>query len=623
MRHLKTASGVCVLLAAATASAAVAGEASTTRRYRVTEVALSYRKPAEALPPVQELKALKVELAKKKERYTAPGDAEETTRVALKDVGTLEPPVLGPDGIRQITRAIVAELNRRGFGGVDVSVAPGQIGKKGRDRRPEGETSLKLVIRVRRVTEVRTRGRGDRLEGEQRVNHPAHRRIVEHSPVKPRSEAKEASESLLRSTALQEYTHWLNRHPGRRVSVAVTEGKEPGTLGLEYLVQEDKPWRAFVQISNTGTEQTNEYRQRFGFRHHQLTNNDDTLSLSYSTASFGETRAFTASYEAPLVDRLRWKVEGSYSEFVASEVGRFGQDFFGENYSFGGELKWNVFQAGRLFADLVGGATYQRVKVTNEIFAPPLKGEESFFRPRVGLRLERSTRAATTQGAALVEWNAADVAGTSPEGASKLGRRAVDENWALFRGRLSQSVYLEPLLNREAWEDVSTPSSSTLAHEVKLRLSGQQVFDDRRVIPQVQKTVGGLYTVRGYRESAVVGDNAVVVSAEYRYHVPQAFPVADEPGKVFGKPFRWAPTQPQGRADWDLVLKGFVDYGRTSVNDPRRGEVDEELLGAGVGMELSVLRNFRFRVDWGHALKDAANVADGSSQVHLVATIIY
>ena len=68
--------------------------------------------------------------------------------------------------------------------------------------------------------------------------------------------------------------------------MAAYEEDEESGVELQYLINESRPWRVFGQVSNTGTEQTDEWREHFGFVHHQFTGNDDVLSIDYMTAGF-------------------------------------------------------------------------------------------------------------------------------------------------------------------------------------------------------------------------------------------------------------------------------------------------------------------------------------------------
>ena len=104
----------------------------------------------------------------------------------------------------------------------------------------------------------------------------------------------------------------------------------------------------------------------------------------------------------------------------------------------------------------------------------------------------------------------------------------------------------------------------------------------------------------------------------------QALGFEDSPGRLFGRTFRARPQAPYGRADWDLVLKGFFDAARTIVSSPQPGEEDQTLLGTGVGLEFLYRRNLSIRVDWGVALEEIENeVSAGSNRFHISATILY
>ena len=141
---------------------------------------------------------------------------------------------------------------------------------------------------------------------------------------------------------------------------------EPGAVILDYLVTEAKPWAVYSQISNTGTKDTNEWRERFGFVHNQLTNRDDILSLDYVTAGFSDSNTIQASYEAPVMGsrKWRWRVYGMYSEYTASDVGQAQENFDGQQYEMGAELIVNVFQKRDFFVDLFAGGKYERVRST-------------------------------------------------------------------------------------------------------------------------------------------------------------------------------------------------------------------------------------------------------------------
>jgi hemolysin activation/secretion protein len=107
--------------------------------------------------------------------------------------------------------------------------------------------------------------------------------------------------------------------------------------------------------------------------------------------------------------------------------------------------------------------------------------------------------------------------------------------------------------------------------------------------------------------------------------VPRAFEVEPEPRQLFGQPFRFSPQYPYGHPDWDLILKAFLDVGRTWNSDRMSFEHDETLVGTGIGLEILFKRNVNVRMDWGFALEDleSAPVHAGSNRLQFVATIMF
>jgi hemolysin activation/secretion protein len=216
-----------------------------------------------------------------------------------------------------------------------------------------------------------------------------------------------------------------------------------------------------------------------------------------------------------------------------------------------------------------------------------------------------------------------------------LGRPQVDDDWKVLKFDVAQSFHIEPLISDVFW-GTGDSGPTTLAHEVSVGLRGQYAFGDR-LIANEQDVLGGLYTVRGYPESIAAGDTTVVGTLEYRYHVPRAWAVS-APGyrgdrkinffrRTGGDDFRYAPSEAFGFTDWDLILKTFVDAGKTDVSDAVPGESDETLVGAGVGFEFQFKRNLQARLDWGFALSDidasAEPVDAGDNRVHFVLTVSY
>lgn len=115
-----------------------------------------------------------------------------------------------------------------------------------------------------------------------------------------------------------------------------------------------------------------------------------------------------------------------------------------------------------------------------------------------------------------------------------------------------------------------------------------QVTPDH-LFPLEQSAVGGRYSVRGYREYALVSDNSVQASLEGRIPI-------------------WSTDR---RGDI-LFLAPFVDYGRvwnSHVENPQ----PQSLSSVGLGMVWNIWEGSHFEVYWGHQLK-TLKLGDGVLQ---------
>ena len=220
---------------------------------RVSNFEFSYTDPKAEYPSVKRIVADPVELGVHEKGYTAPDQVEEgnTEKVDLTQEFGEEQGKFTARAVRVISARLLKRLKEFGYMGVLVSPHPDDVNKGGEDVRPEARTSLRIVFHIARVDSVRTVARGERLVGEDKekiVNHPAHKWIKAQSPVEG------GKDEVMKRQKLTDYVNRLNRHPGRRVDLSVSGAGKQGEAVLDYRVTEGKPWTAYLQISDTGTE---------------------------------------------------------------------------------------------------------------------------------------------------------------------------------------------------------------------------------------------------------------------------------------------------------------------------------------------------------------------------------
>ena len=624
--------------------------------YEINQFVLLYGAEHPDHPPLSEFLPLEVQLGDTPSGFVAPREDVAAQVVTIADaVGPAR--AFHASAIGSINRAVIQSLQGSGLIGVYVSPHPSDVdGATEADLRRPGDTLMRLVVQTGQLRRIRTVAAGDRIDADWVIDNKIHRPIRLDSPLQPASNASPGTSDLLRKDTLQNYLYALNRHPGRQVEASLAPSEGGKGVDLDYHVNESRSWFAYLQTSNTGTKQTARWQNRIGFVDQQLTNRDDILALEYMNAGLDRVHAVRGSYEAPFfgprrpswlkrsgkepgwlawfnrdkipwwgVDRLRWRLDGSWSQFKATGVQK--NTFEGRNWTASGTLIYNVWQYENLFVDISVDLGGRGIETTNNTFGKTANA--MLFLPGAGLQIEKIGETSSLE--AEIGFSAS-VIPLSRYDAANMGRFGADESWQILGWNAILTQYLEPLLYRQAWLNPETPSTSTLAQELALGLRGQYSFG-HRLIPQVTQVIGGLYSVRGYPQSTAVGDDVYIGTAEYRLHIPRLFPIHKKPAEIplIGR-FSWAPQQPYGRADWDLILRVFVDAGYTRQNPPPNGvqipsESNQLLIGTGVGLELQIMNHIHARVDAGWALHDSNDpvqpVRVGHNEVYFQFSIVY
>jgi hemolysin activation/secretion protein len=624
---------VVAFLIAEGALAQVAGAPSATKAdgvaYPVSELVLDYVDPNPQFPPVSEIAQIEVEVGQVADGLSAPRATTPLVRFRISELPKFGTQKIYGSAIAAINQQIVFEFNRRDFHAIVVAPMPDDIDPDTRrDVRPPGRTQLRLGVFAGRVRDLRTYATGGRIgDQEERVDRPEHAWIKKGSPIQPT-----APDDLVRKDQLDAYLARLNRHPSRRVDAEISPAETAGGVNLDYMVAENKPWWAYTQVEDTGTAETTDLRERFGFVHTQLSGHDDILQLDYITGNFDEVHAAVASYEIPWKrgSGSRTRVFGSWSQYDASVFG-FANSFHGDQATGGAQAIVNVAQLEELFVDAVVGLQYDHVEVVNDLGGT--RGDSDFAIGVFGGRVQRLGLISTLVGEVSILHNFGGLANTDGSDLSLLGRFDVtEEDFTLVRWDLDYSFFIAPALSPRSWRDPSILRTKSLAHEMLLSFRGQNAFGNR-LIPQQEFVVGGLHTVRGYPEAAAVGDNVEVYGLEYQLHLPRLLKPGGEPVRMGGVgQFRARPQYDYTFPDWDLIGKAFLDIAQVGHVKPdsssSQTEDPETLIGVGVGMELRVQRYLSARVDYGIALKkvelnDGKFAEKGDGEVHFSVTLLY
>ena len=511
------------------------------------------------------------------------------TQARMGDIGQELPTSLDLTALRAVAEETSKAYRDRGIGGVRVTITQAAV-RRLRDENSDGVLIITVTEGV--TAEIGTRGKRIDSEDEWREGDPSHKRITEGSPVQPGDP--------LEVERVDDYIARLNRQPGRHVEAEVRPGQQAGELALDYLIVEQKPWLIYFQLDNTGTDSTTTLRERFGLRNYNLTGNDDILALDYVTGNFQEVHYLQGSYDFPVGwwETARFKPFASWSSYEGSELGIFSTEFSGDSWQIGGEFKTLIFQRKRLFVDLLLGLRYQHVSAKNTLAGTD--GDSGFVLPWIGVEAECQGAYARGNAGLTVEFG---FAGADEIELALMGRSMVDDVWGTIRYNASGTLYPERMMD-PYW-------SRQPIHEIYGSIRGQITPGDQRLTPSFMHPIGGFYSVRGYDESLVSGDSAVVASLEYRLHLRRLL-WPEENGRV---------------PDWELMFRGILDAGHVMYNNPLGFEDDTTLTSLGVGLDLKIKRNVQARLDMGVPLQTVTSgtesVQSGDPRLHFSVSASY
>lgn len=553
-----------------------------------------------------------------------------------------------PEALLEAISCIVARLNKVGIYGVYVTVESQEI------ENPENQTSLQtdeshvLTFRVSLTEGGIARSTRYQLpirEGiAPEVNREEEAWIKAKSPI--------TTGGLLRKDALQEYLDRLNRFPGRRVDTALSEGETQDTVDINYIIREERRLFCNYQISNTGSSHTPQWRSQLGLETRHLGNWDDVLRGSYATNDFQNSNSGQFSYEFPLIspDYLKSRVYGSAAHTGSEDLGQSAGAFNSSQYSLGQQFTWTPRHLRGWPLDLSLGAYWMHAAVTNG--ATDISSNTDFFLPYFSLGTARQRETYSLLANTQFETNMAGLAGTQRKDFAALGRFDADRHFSVLRWNINGSLWLDPIFYGKEWEDAKVWWKATRSHEITATFRGQSALDGARLVPQMEAVVGGFDTVRGYPESYTAADTAMISSLEYKFHVARQCiePASERAHKTKNALQRNAPAESQNDAtsanrssfafrppvaasvaDWDLILRTFIDYAQTQNNKILPGlEANRTLLGAGFGIELQTYKPAfcTIRADVGFALRgdhqiSGNHVDAGDARLHVSATFAW
>jgi len=396
---------------------------------------------------------------------------------------------------------------------------------------------------------------------------------------------------VINKNKLDDYLNRLNQNPDRYVSAVISRSEEPNALNLSYDVHELNPWHTYIQADDSGTEDR-KWAPRVGIVNTNLLGYDDKFSVMVQAPwkrGIEDEYSVSGSYNAPVMtDRLRLGLYGGRSEFDVP--GLTGIDFLGNGSFYGCTSNYTLFQMDKWFFDVTGQISRENSKVTPSL---GIQSDVAMDLWGSGFTIHRSNTMVQTS----LAYNRIENMGGSSSSEYELARLGASPEFVIHNVSFSHSQYFD-------------------AQKVhRFRGSLRHMTPDRRLVPAKMTSFGGLYTIRGYKESEIVADGGYIMSGQYEYNLISTN--GPEEDKRTDPAANKSNTQKLRK----LAPVAFVDYGRARVQDPKPGEQEDQGLSSiGTGLLIEWGDNFTadFYYAWVRRATAQTDKGDGQFNVSLM-----
>ena len=389
------------------------------------------------------------------------------------------------------------------------------------------------------------------------------------------------------SKAIARNLQLAGEHPVKQTYVLLRAGASEDEVDVSIRVADDKPWRVFVTLDNTGTNETGNARLGVGAQHSNLFNRDHILTGQYVTSPSDpdQVSIYGVGYRVPFYGlSSSLDLVAGYSDVDSGTV----QGLF--NVSGSGSIaivRWNTIlpRWESLEQKLSFGLDYRAFQ--NEVQ----------FQGSASIVPDITIRPASLNYAAL--WRAAGSELSFYGNYSRNipgGKNGTEEEWRAGSGS-RQDVVDDYQILRYGFNYLYQFRSEWQA---RLGFNGQYTGD--ALVSGEQYGIGGPDSVRGYLLRELAKDKGY--SAQLELQTPVYMPSIGLPDSL------------------QLRGLGFCDYGSVRNNETQPSD-REALASAGLGLRLSYGKLMSLRVDVARILKETVNREEGSYRTSAALAVIF
>jgi hemolysin activation/secretion protein len=351
----------------------------------------------------------------------------------------------------------------------------------------------------------------------------------------------------------------LNQLPDRRITPVLRAGEIPGTVDVDLNVKDTLPLHGSIELNNRYSANTTELRVDGSVSYNNLWQAGHSAGLSFQVAPerLDDAEVFSAYYLArfPSINWLSLMVQGTKQDSDVSTLG--GSDVVGKGETAGLRAIINLPTGKDFYDSVTFGVDYKHFGQDLMLGGVDVSTPTTYYPLSAAYNGNWTGNGYNTELNATVTFNLRGLGSSLTE--LDNSRYMADGNFIYLRGDLSHTHDL--------------PGGLQVFGKVQGQVADQPLLNTEQI------SGGGLSTVRGYLESAELGDNGVFGSLELRTPSMSGW----SNGKVN-----------------DLRLYVFGDWGMLTLIDalPEQ-QASFTLASFGVGAKVHFLDRFNGSLDLG------------------------
>lgn len=388
--------------------------------------------------------------------------------------------------------------------------------------------------------------------------------------------------------SLQKELGDANSRPTRTITPEFRAGQAPGTVDVDLMVEDKRPWGASIEVNDQYNRSTERWRANASVHYDNLWQRAHSANLFFQTAPEepSQIQVWSGSYYAPIgygrTSLLAYAVQSNTDVATIGGLAVLGDGFMAGArviHTLGGSPKGTVQSLlfGADFKDymdqigLIDPATGQLLTFDTPVTYLPFTGQYRLLGGSAKANYE-ITLGATFAFDGVVgdqdEFGGQPDDPQTPGDQSHPGKRADSEASFFFLSGAANYTRRFP----EDWE---------------AKLSFDWQLSAVPLISNEQFVLGGANSVRGFREAEVLGDSGFRLAAEVNRKVPMG----------------WAGAAIDKAVDWRLGV--FAEGGGTFLNRPLPGEESEFWLASvGVSTRFEVLQSLYGQLDLAYQFQE-------------------